>query len=329
MQGINITKFVIVWRLLLTNRSSIYETKEDNLETIKKIIQAAQELDKMIVATGDVHHLTKQDKIYREVYISAPMVGGGVHPLVNCKNLPSFHFRSTEEMLKDFEFLGEEFAHEIVITNTNKIANMVEQYNLFPKELFAPQDDFLADRGVPSISQATIDMTYRKAKDLYGEELPQYIKDRLDKKEHGKREFPPAWKALEYMSFGTIIKLYDSIKNPHLRCDISKVYGMSSPSQFSNYINTVRKLRNYCAHGKVLFDLNLNEAIGNGPLGNLGNRKVMLSGMYMVFKYFLNKISTNRVKEMQADLLRAFDRIPYQIVKTIIFNNSGFTIEEI
>lgn len=152
---------------------------------------------------------------------------------------------------------------------------------------------------------------------------------RLDKKEHYKRDFPPTWKALEYMSFGTIIKLYDSLKNPHLRCDISKVYGMNSPSQFSNYINTVRKLRNYCAHGKVLFDLNLNEAIGNGPLGNLGNRKVMLSGMYMVFKYFLNKISTNRVKEMQADLLRAFDRIPYQIVKTIIFNNSGFTIEEI
>lgn len=152
---------------------------------------------------------------------------------------------------------------------------------------------------------------------------------RLDKKEHYKRDFPPAWKALEYMSFGTIIKLYDSLKNPHLRCDISKVYGMNSPSQFSNYINTVRKLRNYCAHGKVLFDLNLNEAIGNGPLGNLENRKVMLSGMYMVFKYFLNKISTNRVKEMQADLLRAFDRIPYQIVKTIIFNNSGFTIEEI
>ena len=96
---------------------------------------------------------------------------------------------------------------------------------------------------------------------------------RLDKKEHYKRDFPPAWKALEYMSFGTIIKLYDSLKNPHLRCDISKVYGMNSPSQFSNYINTVRKLRNYCAHGKVLFDLNLNEAIGNGPLGNLGNRK--------------------------------------------------------
>lgn len=148
-----------------------------------------------------------------------------------------------------------------------------------------------------------------------------------DKKEH-KRTYPPAWKALEFMSFGTIIKLYENLKNPHLQCDISNVYGISHPSQFSNYINTVRKLRNYCAHGKVLFDLNLDEAIGNGPLGNLGNRKTMLSGMYMVFKYFLGKISTNRVKEMEAELVRAFDRIPYQSVKTIILDNSGFNMEQ-
>ena len=51
--------------------------------------------------------------------------------------------------------------------------------------------------------------------------------------------------------------------------------------------------------------------------------------MYMVFKYFLNKISANRVKEMQAEILRAFDRIPYQIVKKIVFINSGIKIEDI
>lgn len=152
---------------------------------------------------------------------------------------------------------------------------------------------------------------------------------RIDKEEHREREYPPAWKALEYMPFGTIIKLYDSILNPHLRCDISKVYGINSPTQFSNYINTVRKLRNYCAHGKVLFDLHLDEAIGNGPLGNLGNRKTMLSGMYMVFKYFLNIISANRVKEMQEDVHKAFNRIPYSIVKRIVFDNSGFRIEDL
>jgi abortive infection bacteriophage resistance protein len=152
---------------------------------------------------------------------------------------------------------------------------------------------------------------------------------KLDKKAHGKRAYSPAWKALEFMSFGSIIKLYENLKNPHLKCDISNVYRMSHPSQFSNYINTVRKLRNYCAHGKVLFDLNLDEAIGDGPIGNLGNRKTTLCGMYLVFKYLLGTISPNRVKEMEAELLKAFDRIPYKDVKNVIFNNSGFRIEDI
>lgn len=176
------------------------------------------------------------------------------------------------------------------------------------------------------IKRDTIDSAeYKKAlKDLAKEPLCKF-----DKKNHDQRPYPPAWKALEYMSFGTIIKLYESLMNPHLQCDISKVYGMNRPSQFSNYINTVRKLRNYCAHSKVLYDINLDEAIGNGPLGDLGNRKTMLSGMYMVFKYFLSKISTNRVKEMQADLLKAFDRVPYQSVKNTISENSGFRIENI
>ena len=152
---------------------------------------------------------------------------------------------------------------------------------------------------------------------------------KTDKSEHKGRSNPPAWKALEFMSFGTIIKLYENLKNPKLLCEISNVYGMSHPSQFSNYINVVRKLRHYCAHGKVLFDLNLDEAISDGPLGYLGNQKNSLFGIYSVFKYFLGRISSNRVKEMQAELLRAFDRVPYPSVKTIIFNNSGFNIEDI
>ena len=166
---------------VINEGKDIATTRYEIKETVKTIINAAQELNKMIVATGDVHHLTPQDKKFREVYISAPLVGGGIHPLLGCPNIPSFHFRSTDEMLKNFSFLSNEFAEEIVITNPNKIANMVEEFNLFPKELFAPQDDFLADRGVPSISEATINMTYEKAKQLYGEELPQYIKDRLEK----------------------------------------------------------------------------------------------------------------------------------------------------
>ena len=139
----------------------------------------------------------------------------------------------------------------------------------------------------------------------------------------------PAWKELEFMPFGTIISLYDNLKDQHLRCDIAKVYGISKPSIFSNYINTVRRLRNCCAHGKVLFDLSLPKAISKGPLGDLYNRKTMLSGAYLVFRYFLEKRSKNRVKEMEEKLQEAYNFVPYQCVKNIILNNSGIKEEEI
>lgn len=176
------------------------------------------------------------------------------------------------------------------------------------------------------INKTTIDSNeYQKAlNDLQKEAL---IK--LDRKEHKNRTFAPAWKALEFMSFGTIIKIYDGLKNPKLQSDISRVYGMSSPTQFSNYMNTIRKLRNYCAHGKVLFDINLDVAISSGPLGYLGNNKSTLFGMYLVFKYLLGKISSNRVKEMEIDLIKAFERIPYNEVNDIISSNSGMSIQNI
>ena len=96
-----------------------------------------------------------------------------------------------------------------------------------------------------------------------------------------------------------------------------------------SYINTVRKLRNNCAHQKVLFDMTLPQAIGDGPCGNLGNRRTMLFGAYKVFKYLLGRISENRVKEMHAELVDAFDRVSYSTVKNVIFNNSGFRMNEI
>ena len=151
---------------------------------------------------------------------------------------------------------------------------------------------------------------------------------KTDLKNH-KRDYAPAWKLIENLTFGVVLTLYDHLNDGELRHTISVTYDIQSPNQFSNYLNTVRRLRNYCAHGKVLFDMNLPEAISNGPLGNLGNRKTMLFGAYIVFKYLLGKVSANRVTEMKAKLLEAFDRVPYQIVKDIIFDNTGFRIEEI
>ena len=149
-----------------------------------------------------------------------------------------------------------------------------------------------------------------------------------DLKEH-KREYAPAWKLIENLTFGVVISLYDNLVDGGLKHEISKVYGMESPNQFSNYINTIRRLRNACAHGKVLFDMNLPEAISCGPVGNLSTRKTMLFGAYQVFKYILGKISLNRVNDMTKDLEHSFEQVEFQSVKEVIYNNSGFKEREI
>jgi DNA polymerase-3 subunit alpha (Gram-positive type) len=150
-------------------------------DTLQRIIRAGRDKGKIVVATGDVHILNREDLRFREIFINAPQVGGGVHKLFNMKNIATQHFMNTEEMLGEFHFLGPDLAEELVVTNSNKIAAMIERFPLFPEKLYAPSDDFLKDRGVPSFKQAVIDLTYSKARETYGEELPAYLAFRLKK----------------------------------------------------------------------------------------------------------------------------------------------------
>ncbi|MDD4001149.1 MAG: PolC-type DNA polymerase III, partial [Bacilli bacterium] len=150
-------------------------------ETIKKIIKAGKEKQKIVVATGDVHILNKEDLKFREIFINAPLVGGGVHKLYNMKNLATQHFLSTEEMLAEFSFLGESLAFELVVTNSNLIADQIERFPLFKNGLFAPSDDFMKDRGIVSFKTAVHDLTYQKAWEIYGNPLPKYIEERIMK----------------------------------------------------------------------------------------------------------------------------------------------------
>ena len=146
-----------------------------------------------------------------------------------------------------------------------------------------------------------------------------------DMKVHNRR-ISPAWKAMEFFSFGATISLYDNLKEGPLKCDISNLYGISSPNNFLSYIDTVRKLRNYCAHGKVIFDKNLPEAISNGPLGYLGNSKTQLFGAYRVLEYLLGCVSKNRETDMKREIKALFDKMPNDVVKSIILQNSGFQL---
>ena len=146
-----------------------------------------------------------------------------------------------------------------------------------------------------------------------------------DMKSHN-RAISPAWKAMEFFSFGTTILLYENLKENPLKCEISNLYGIPSPRNFLSYIDTIRKLHNFCAHGKVLNDKNLPEAISNGPLGYLGNCKTQLFGAYRVLEYLMGKISQNRAQDMRREVKALFDNMPDDIVKSIILQNSGFQL---
>lgn len=151
-------------------------------EAIKKIIKAADELGKIVVATGDVHYLNPEDQKYRDIYLRTKGLGGTTHPLAKYPGMNMQHLRTTKEMLDDFSFLGEELARKIVIENTNLIADQIETIQVFPKGLFDPADDEFKDSlGVPSIEKELIRMVNENAHKIYGDELPQIVKERLDK----------------------------------------------------------------------------------------------------------------------------------------------------
>ena len=158
------------------------ENAEEKIEnTLKRIIRVGEETGVPVVATGDVHHIEKDMKKYRDIYVRTPIVGGGYHPLSKYDDIPAQYFRTTDEMLQAFPFLDETKAEEIVITNPQNIAESVETFEAFNDTLYSPTDDFMANRGVPSIEKKMLDMVYTNAKTLYGDPLPALVQDRLDK----------------------------------------------------------------------------------------------------------------------------------------------------
>ena len=155
-------------------------TLEHIKETIKLIVDTANKLGKIVVATGDVHQLLPEDAKYRKIFTRVSRPGGGMHDLFKIENMPNMYFRSTQEMLDAFSFLPQQTAYDLVVTNTNKIADLCTEYDLFPNHLFSPRDDFMSKYGVPSMKEALRNKATEKAHSIYGDELPKYVSDRLN-----------------------------------------------------------------------------------------------------------------------------------------------------
>lgn len=148
-------------------------------QLIRDLIEVANRLDKPVLATGNVHYINPEDAIYREIIVRALGQGAMINrPIGKGENakpapLPEAHFRTTNEMLDDFAFLGKELAYEVVVTNTQAMANRIEEVEVVKKDLYTP----FIDRAEEQVAE----MTYAKAFELYGNPLPDIIDLRIEK----------------------------------------------------------------------------------------------------------------------------------------------------
>lgn len=161
-----------------------FGSKAELIDHIKKIVRVTEEAGKIVVATGDVHHMNRDDRIYREIIVNQKVPGGGRHPLAkkDITKIPSQHFRTTREMLDDFEFLGDDKSYEIVVTNTNKIADMVDIIEVIIETggtPFSPRVKSDDQKSYLDCPRVVTDLVYNKARDWYGDPLPYSIEERI------------------------------------------------------------------------------------------------------------------------------------------------------
>lgn len=123
-------------------------------------------------------------------------------------------------------------------------------------------------------------------------------------------KYAPAWKTLEFMTIGEMLDLYNAISNITSRLDISNAHGIRSMNTFDNYLTSIRRVRNRCAHGGVLFDYTASEALtAKGPvdMSSVPDR-TNLNGAIAVIKYMTGVVSQNRLSDLERELRSLIDK---------------------
>lgn len=147
-------------------RNDILNSVKDIEEINKKIVDLAQRAGKPAVATCDVHFLKERDSVFRKLLLA----GQGY---ADAEYQAPLYFRTTEEMLAEFEYLGAETAYETVVTNTNKIADMIEEIRPIPKGTYTPEIEGAEEELETSCME--------KAREVYGDPIPDIVLNRLER----------------------------------------------------------------------------------------------------------------------------------------------------
>ena len=152
--------------MIASDRHRNINSKEDILEINKRIVSLGEQFNKPVVATCDVHFLDPEDEVYRRII----MAGKG---FADADDQAPLYLHTTDEMLEEFSYLGSDKAKEVVITNTNMIADMVEVIAPVRPDKCAPV--------IPDSDKMLTDICYNKAHEIYGPELPDIVEKRLQR----------------------------------------------------------------------------------------------------------------------------------------------------
>ena len=152
----------------LINRELV-RNKDDLEDIIENIVKLGKELDKKVIATGNVHFINPEDGVYRDILLETQNKSH-----VSQQKNPSVYFRTTDEMLESLSFLGSDTAEEVVIKNPNELADgIADDITPVKKELYTPK--------MEGAEEEIRKMSYDKAHELYGDPLPEIIEARIEK----------------------------------------------------------------------------------------------------------------------------------------------------
>ena len=155
--------------MIASERHPNIQSVEDIQEINKRVVHLGEQFHKPVVATCDVHFLDPEDEMYRRII----MTGRGYE---DADNQAPLYLHTTEEMLQEFAYLGSDKAEEVVITNTNQIADMIECISPVRPDKCAPV--------IPDSDKTLTDICYNRAHELYGEKIPKIVEDRLERELH-------------------------------------------------------------------------------------------------------------------------------------------------